>query len=141
MTVVFHAWSNSRFIEMECNFLRKNVHGPKQVTSFARNSFPIQRQYSETSIHPLHFFLSNLYGQMFTLFCSTLERALLSSPIHEYFQALLATTVFKVKICFKKKVEGILKTAGGLGEGLQHFSLRFDQKSPNCRSKKYTKPQ
>ena len=139
MTAVFHAWSTSRFIEVECNFLRKKVHGPKQVTNFPRNSFPIQRQYSETSIHPFHFLLSNLYGQMFTLFCSILKRAVLPSPIHEYFQALLATTVFKVKICFKKKmVEGILKTAG---EGLEHFSLRFDPKSPNCRSKKYTKPQ
>ena len=141
MTAVFHAWSNSRFIEVECNFLRKKVHGPKQVTNFPRNSFPIQRQYSETSIHPLHFFLSNLYGQMSILFCSILERALLPSAIHEYFRTLLATTVFKVKICFKKNVEGILKTAGGLGEGLEHFSLRFDPKSPNCRSKKYTKLQ
>ena len=60
-------------------------------------------------------------------------------PIHEYFQALFLTTVFKVKIELQEKTEGVLKIAGSLGERLDHFRLRFDPKSPNYGIKKYTK--
>ena len=42
---------------------------------------------------------------------------------------------------FKEKAEGALKAAGSLGEGLDHFRLRFDPKSPDFVIKKYTKEQ
>ena len=85
---------------------------------------PIDNLYSSAPFFSFHFvcapysiqFLGGLYSP---------------PPIHRYFQTLLPTTIFKVKIKIQEKTEGVLKTVGDLGEGLEHFILRFDPKSPN----------
>ena len=60
------------------------------------------------SLYPLHFFHFTLCGQIFPLFCSNLGGLFPPHPprpsfIHGYFEALLATVVFKVKIEFQRK--------------------------------------
>ena len=60
-------------------------------------------------------------------------------PIHRYFQALLATNAIWGEDWVSRKVRKRIKDNWGSGEELGRFSLRFDLKSPNCGSKKYTK--
>ena len=39
MTTVFHAWSYGRFVEIQSNLSRKNLHGTNQHSDFLGGSF------------------------------------------------------------------------------------------------------
>ena len=103
---------------------------------------PTQELHLSSAFLPFHFVWSNFPSILFKFGRALPPHHPPPLPIiHGYFKALLATVVFKVKIEFQEKAEGALKTAGSLGEGLDHFRLRFYPKSPDFGIKKYTEEQ